>query len=426
LKSSVRVDVLWNLSALLFPILVALAAIPHLLSAIGDVKFGVLALAQAIIGFTGVFDLGVGRALTKVVAERHGMNTETEIPAYVRAALRIALAMSSFIAAAMWALWLCIDLASVFGVPKVLSREFSIALALTGLAVPLTILSSIYRGALEGFGDFKTVALGRMFFGSVTFGAPLLVSFYSEHLGALVLSLAAGRLLIVAWFAKSLHKATQARNLAVPEAARNLLRLGAWMALSNILSPFMTYLDRFVIAAVLGAAVVGFYTAPYEVVTKLLLIPAAISTALFPRFSRSAKESAGARLQLYRNSLLAIAITLSLLVAISIASAQFALSVWIGPAFASTSTLVWQILSAGVLFNGIAHIPFAALQGIGRADLTARLHLIELPIYVSSLLFLCHHLGIVGAAIAWTTRMAIDLAMLLFMHYRYVLRATSR
>src|SRR5262249_211744 len=55
----------------------------------------------------------------------------------------------------------------------------------------------------------------------------------------------------------------------------------------------------------------------------------------------------------------------------------------------------------------------ALLQGVGRPDLTALLHVIELPFYLLSAWLLIRARGIEGAALAWTARTALDLALFL-------------
>jgi Na+-driven multidrug efflux pump len=54
-----------------------------------------------------------------------------------------------------------------------------------------------------------------------------------------------------------------------------------------------------------------------------------------------------------------------------------------------------------------------SLYGIGRADVVAKLHLLELPIYALVLWQLVLGLGVEGAALAWTLRALVD-ALLLF------------
>ena len=51
------------------PFLAAFFAIPLLIRGLGTDRFGVLTLAWMVIGYFSLFDLGLGRALTQVVAE---------------------------------------------------------------------------------------------------------------------------------------------------------------------------------------------------------------------------------------------------------------------------------------------------------------------------------------------------------------------
>ena len=63
-------NVFWNLLGTGAPLLVAIVAIPMLIEGMGTARFGVLTLAWMVVGYFSLFDLGLGRALTKLVAER--------------------------------------------------------------------------------------------------------------------------------------------------------------------------------------------------------------------------------------------------------------------------------------------------------------------------------------------------------------------
>jgi O-antigen/teichoic acid export membrane protein len=93
--------------------------------------------------------------------------------------------------------------------------------------------------------------------------------------------------------------------------------------------------------------------------------------------------------------------------------ARNALSLWLGADFAAQSTPVLQWLAIGVFLNSLATIPFALVQGAGRADITGKFHLLELPFYLASVWLLTRHFGIRGTAIAWTLRVMAD-GVLLF------------
>lgn len=57
------------------------------------------------------------------------------------------------------------------------------------------------------------------------------------------------------------------------------------MAVSNMVSPLMVYLVRFLIGAVLTMIAVNYYAAPYEVATRLLIIPGRLVGVMFPAFT---------------------------------------------------------------------------------------------------------------------------------------------
>jgi O-antigen/teichoic acid export membrane protein len=103
-----------------------------------------------------------------------------------------------------------------------------------------------------------------------------------------------------------------------------------------------------------------------------------------------------------------ILLALAPIVVCALMFAQIFLSVWLGAEFAANSRGVFQILSVGVLFNSLAVVPFTAIQAADRADLSAKAHLVELPLYLLTLWFLVRHFGIEGVAFAWLLRVVLD------------------
>ena len=63
-------------------------------------------------------------------------------------------------------------------------------------------------------------------------------------------------------------------------------------------------------------------------------------------------------------------------------------------------------------------IALALVQGSGRPDLGAKLHMAELPIYLLAVWLLIHGRGIEGAAIAWVGRVSVDAIALFLMAAR--------
>jgi hypothetical protein len=67
----------------LLPMLLALGAIPVLVRTLGTDRFGVLSLVWTLVGYFSLFDLGLGRAVTQLVAERLGREQREDLPGLV-------------------------------------------------------------------------------------------------------------------------------------------------------------------------------------------------------------------------------------------------------------------------------------------------------------------------------------------------------
>jgi O-antigen/teichoic acid export membrane protein len=203
------------------------------------------------------------------------------------------------------------------------------------------------------------------------------------------------------------------RNALSLEESKNLFQFGGWMTVSNLIGPIMVVADRFLIANFFGAAVVAFYTIPAEFMIRLLVLPAAITTTLFPIFSKYISENNYAdAFTLYRKSLRIIFLMMGAITICVILGANFGLQLWLGPVFAEKSTLLASVLMVGILFNSMALVPHAYIQASGDARSTALIHVFESVFYIPTLLLLMKTNGILGAAIAWMLRALLDLVLL--------------
>jgi O-antigen/teichoic acid export membrane protein len=408
-------NTLWNLAGSAAPMAVAVFCIPILIRGLGHERFGVLTLAWALIGYASLFDLGLGRALTQLVARKLGAGQDGEIPKLVwtSSLLMLLLGVLGAAVAGLLSPWL---VHHALNVPVALQSETLQSFYLLGLSIPVVISTASLRGLLEAHQRFGLINALRIPMGLFTFAGPLLILPFSKSLVPVVAALLAGR--IVAWAA---HLLLCLR--VVPELGRSiawerssvgpLLRFGGWMTVTNVVSPVLVTLDRFLIGALVSMPAVAYYATPFEVVTKFLVVPSALMGVMFPAFSASFTQNGERTAVLFWRSVKSLFLVLFPVMLCTVALAQNGLRLWLGLEFAQHSFRVLQWLTVGVLLNSLAQVPFAFLQGVGRPDLTATLHLIELPLYVALLWWLISTRGIEGAAIAWSTRVAVD-ALLLF------------
>lgn len=412
---SLKRNTLWNLAGTGLPLLLGVVAIPYLVSEVGVEAFGILTLIWALIGYFSLFDFGLGRALTQQVASSLARNQGDKIPQLVKSGLLFTAVTGllgglvlAAVAVPLGHSWLKVS------VPLQAATTYSLFIA--ALGIPLTTITAGLRGVLEAYEDFKAVNLLRIGLGMANFGLPALsVLLFGPSLAYMVATLVAARLLVFLAYWLFVHKKLPqgwARTTARLHDVKNLLSFGVWMTVSNVISPLMVTADRFLIAAVLGASAVAYYTVPFEVLVRVLVIPGALTTALFPRLSFTLKKEPAIAQMLYRRSVKAVAITLAVVCTVIALGSYQGLALWLDPDFASKSWLIVSILSVGIFLNGIAFVPFAMIQAAGDAKTTAVLHLCELVVYVPLLIAALHFFGLAGAAMAWVCRVALDLLLL--------------
>src|SRR6266571_2914263 len=298
-------NAVWNLLGNGAPMIVAVACIPVLIRGLGTDRFGILTLAWALIGYASLFDLGLGRALTQLVAKKLGAGEEREIPslAWTSLLLMLLLGLAGTAAVLLISPWLA---GRGLNVPGPLRNEALQSFRLLGLSIPFVITTAGLRGLLEAHQRFGLINALRIPLGVFTFAGPLLVLPFSKSLVPVVGTLVAGR--IVVWAVHllfCLHVVPALRHgIALQRTAVSpLLRFGGWITIANIVNPIMVSMDRFLIGAALPVSMVGYYTAPYEAVTKLWMIPGSLTATVFPACSALGTERKKELEMLYSRSI---------------------------------------------------------------------------------------------------------------------------
>jgi O-antigen/teichoic acid export membrane protein len=184
------------------------------------------------------------------------------------------------------------------------------------------------------------------------------------------------------------------------------------MTVSNVISPMMVSLDRFLIPALLSLTAVSYYATAFEVTIKLLLIPGAVVGVFFPAFAAANLAAPSRASELYDGTMRTMLFLMFPGVLLLVVFAHEILQLWVGNDMANGAAAVMRILAIGVFINALGMVSFGALQGMGRPDLTAKLHVFELPLYAVSVFVLARAYGLNGVAMAWTGRIVLDTTML--------------
>jgi len=400
----------FNLFGYGIPLIAAIFTIPIIISGLGTDRFGILTLAWVLIGYLGLFDLGLGRALTKLVAEKLGLRLNSDIPSLIWTAILVMGIIGIIVAAAACVIlpWMSGNLLKI---PSQLSQETETAFFLLALFVPIIIISVGFRGILEAYQRFDLTNAVRIPMGLFTFIAPLLVMPFSISLVPLFVVLMAGRLIaMIVQLIFCLRTIPGLRKKVTFNSSTvgYLFKFGGWMTVTNIISPLMMYLDRFFIGTMISVAAVAYYATPGEVITKLLLISGSLMGVLFPAFSGTFESHRNQTTTLFSKGIKYIYLVMFPIVMVIVALAGEGLTFWLGTEFARQSTMIMQLMAVAIFFTSLGQVPYSLIQGAGRPDITAKLHFVELPFYLVFLWLMIRGFGVKGAAFAWMIRAMVD------------------
>lgn len=413
-------NTMWNLLGQGAPLLAALFAIPIIIRGLGMERFGVLALAWVFIGYFSLFDLGMGRALTHSVAKKLGAGQTDGIPTLVWTGLGI-LFLISLLGMLGGLLVVPFLVHSLLQIPGELTEESVIAFRIIAVSIPIIVSSAGLQGILEAYQRFGILSAVRIPQGIFNFIGPLVVLIFSPHLYLVVAVLVTARL--IAWLVylclcfriipELRHQFSVQRTLVKP-----LVVFGGWITAANIIIPLMTYMDRFLIGAVLSTTAVAYYAAPYEMITRLRVIPVALVGVLFPAFAATHKHDPGRTAHIFTRGVSYTFLIMFPLVLLVVTFAHEGLTLWLDTDFARNSTLVLQCIGIGVFLSSLNRLPVALVQSAGRPDLTTKINLAELVFYLPLLWWLTREYGIAGTAFIWTARVVVDTVLVFLIALR--------
>ena len=404
-------NVLHNSYSAIVPLLVAVITVPLYIKTIGLERYGVLSVIWLVFGYFGLFDFGLSRATTHAMAKYGKSSSQLKEDIF-----RTALSINTLLGIVAGLAFL---LAATPIIQVVLHKSSSIvaetaqALPLVALLFPFALVSNVMSGRLEAEEKFPVLNTIQLVGSILLQILPLVFALmFRINLISAIGGAIAARIITIALLANTVRKelTPDIRPHFVWAEGKKLLQFGGWLTITNAISPLLVSADQLLIGYLLGAKMLPYYSIPFNFSMKGLLIPEALTRALFPRLS--GLETGEAK-HLAEQSLSILAGVMALVCAPAIIIIKSVLTLWMGARFAEGAYPVTALLLLGLWINAIAYIPSSHLQSQGRADLVAKYHAIELLPFIALLYLGITQFGLIGAAMAWCLRVTTD-ALLLF------------
>ncbi len=405
-------DSTWNFLSLVIPAVVALPVFAWIARLVGIELFGIFTLSFAIAGYASIFDLGLSRALIREVAINKAspsvvstfINTATVLIFILSAVASLAVFFSSY--------WI-VDFINVSSVYK---DDAINGIQLLALCLPPMLITQVWLSYFEGLERFAYLSYFKVFSSLSTVLLPLALALYYPSFTLLVLGLVIARFLMFTASALWIIKYIEIKPTINWSYATQLFKFGSWLTVSSVIGPVMVYFDRFILSSMIGAKQVAFYTAPSELVLRLITLPSAVSRTLFPNFSANTTVD---NQRVYKLSVIILGLSATLIALPIFIFAENILILWMGTEFTGEPKWVLRILVVGFVFNAMAQVPFTQLQAKGFSKVTALVHCAEVLPYLIILYLLIDTYGIIGAAVAWFIRVGVDTAIFFILNAKF-------
>ena len=394
------------------PLIAAVLSIPTIRAYCSPDDFSALVICWTLIGYLGLLDLGISRAMTYFASLYKREKNEIGIGILAINGLLLGTIIFIIICTAS-------EIAQIF-----LKDTIVVDIRLFVVLVGISIILNIFRGFIDGLEYFGTSALIKSITHASLFAIPIIlikIGFWSLNFTLTLYLLSRLFCLFIVLFRLyigNLHH--HSPKIIISQyhfkSIKTFIRYGSGTFISSIVGPLMVYGDRFVINLFLGPVALSSYFVIQEAITKTLILSSSIFTVYQPKFTMNGEEWVA-----HNFRKLELKLTLLFLLFYSLVSIYFhhLVSWWIGDSIENLQSLIF-IFSIGLFFNSIAQMSNSVLLGFGRSEVVARIHIFELVIYIPILLLLLIKFGLIGAALAWAIRSFIDLILLRLLAFRHL------
>ena len=392
------------------PLVLTVFTLPLFLGTIGAERYGAIAICWLILTYIGRADFGVARAATQRIAACARVD-EDAIPRIAATAIVLGTLMSAILglasyAAAHWYFSGPLDMSAT------VRAELVSGSWLIGMCTLVVSLFAVIYGCLVGREMFNATAMSTLLVntGSLLLPLGVAVFFTIDLYWLLVATLAArvlGALPASALFWRMFMTAPTARPSI--EEAKRLLHYGKWVMVMSIARPIMLMTDRIMIGAQIGAIAVAAYAMPFQIASRLQLIPQSVLLVLFPRMAADDHAQARQRTQEY---MVVFANFFAPIMVGGICMAEPLMRIWLGSDLDERSVLLARLVLAGCWISGMAGVANNFVMARGDSRFAAVLRLVQLPVYVGAMYLAAEYSGLYAVAIVFGLLQVWDLVSL--------------
>ncbi len=382
---------------------------------LGNSAYGLWILCGSLTWYLGLFNLGVGNAVTRYVAKFHAAANDREVSSVVSSALAIFLVSGA--AAILVSVMLAALVVPLFHVPEGYQFAARVIVILAGFNVAVSLVCGVFSGAVTALHRFDLYNLIGIANSLVSAVAIVLVLAHGK--GLIALALVNLAFVAAAGFAYTgvAFRLFPALKIGLARCDREHLKMifsfSVYAFLLQASFNMIFYTDSMIVGAFLSVSMVTFFAIAGNLMFYSRALIGGISALMIPR--TSALEARGSREEVQMLTLkatrFASVVILPIALTFLIRGSSF-IRLWMGSEYAGPSGRVLWILSLGLVFFAADQVATYAMMGLNKHKLVVQVVSAEALCNVALSIALVRSMGIFG--VAWGTTLPSLAVSLLF------------
>lgn len=400
-------DSFWSVIATIIPALMIMASTGVISRNLTNTEFTAYLYILGFLVYLIFFDFGFSKALVYFLSQDKQFETQKKIITNV-------LFFGSMLSGLLVVMVLFPIV--IWYVPNVIEMSDDFIWPLYILLVIVFLFSIIQQYLLsicEGNKDFFVLAKYRIFSAFVTSLIPAFSAIMFSEIYYVILGLAAAKVTCcLSIFYSRKYYQLVSKVYIDWNTIKEIFGYSKGIYASGLVAPFLGSSDRLVIASPSFISHSVVYIPAIDMITKLIMIPSAICKVIFVRSvgsNNGLKDTSKFVVHYY---------TLSILMAVAyLYYSSDILRLWLGPdANIDPMVALSPIFCIGFLCNSLAQFHCARVLSQKNGPIkVAKVHLIEMPIYMLSAFFMTQSetSGVIYVAVLWSSRMFVDYMVML-------------
>ena len=394
-------NVVTNWGAFVFAAVINFVLSPFIVRSLGTTAYGAFVLANSLVGYLGLLDLGVRGAVTRYIARFHSSGQHGDASELTSAALKI-FGLAA-LAAVVLSLALSVVVDRVFQVPPGVTTAIRIVAIVGGVNIAVALIDGVLGGVIVGLQRFDYTNGIEVAIGAVRALAVVTALNYGKGIVALALlqlGSSVARLIIDYVACRRLYPELRLRFGGDRKYMKVVLSFGLASSVLHVAGQIMLFSDSAVIGMFLPVGMVTYFAIAGNLTDYGRQVAGGVSRVLTPLVS--AVEARGERATITRSLLIgarsATLLVLPVAVTFIIRGSTF-IRLWMGAEYATLSGQVLAVLAIFLAVHAGYEVMTASMMGINRHRGLIPIFLADAGCNVVLSILLVPRFGVVGSAL---------------------------